>query len=361
MEKLFERHDEYVSTVPMEYVRSMMDKIDWSLRLIAIKGPKGVGKSTLMLQYIKRNFTPDDRHVLYCSADTSYFSNHTLVDVADTFCKHGGTHLFIDEIHKYENWSGEIKEIYDLHRNLHIIISGSSLMRINDGQSDLLRRIKEYAMPGLSFREYLWFEHGLKIDSLSLEELLANLVKNREIRNLQIIEKMREGGVNITLEEMQADFPNTVLGRPHFAAELVKKKVVKTRQQAFDRYLAKRRPWYVARVGSNLDEAIVAIKESGGIPVIAHPMSLYLSWGKLPDALQNFYERGVMGLEAFHPGARVTECLRLEELAQKIGYFVTAGSDFHGEKIRADRKLGHTCGGRTIEDEVWDKIKDIIL
>ena len=173
MEKLFERHDEYVSTVPMEYVRSMMDKIDWSLRLIAIKGPKGVGKSTLMLQYIRRNFAPDDRHVLYCSADTSYFSSHTLVDVADNFCKRGGTHLFIDEIHKYENWSGEIKEIYDLHRDLHIVVSGSSLLRINDGQSDLSRRIKEYAMPGLSFREYLWFEHGLKIDSLTHEELLA--------------------------------------------------------------------------------------------------------------------------------------------------------------------------------------------
>ena len=202
---------------------------------------------------------------------------------------------------------------------------------------------------------------GFKKISSSLEELLAALVKNREIRNIQIIEKMREAGVDITLEEMYADFPDTVLGRPHFAAELVKKKVVKTRQQAFDRYLAKGRPWYVARVGSNLDEAIIAIKESGGVPVIAHPMSLYLSWGKLPDALQNFYERGVMGLEAFHPGARVTECLRLEELAQKIGFFVTAGSDFHGEKIRADRKLGHTCGGRKIEDETWEKIKDIIL
>ena len=202
---------------------------------------------------------------------------------------------------------------------------------------------------------------GFKKISPSLTEILDNLVKNRDLRNIQIIEKMREAGVDITLEEMQADFPDTVLGRPHFAAELVKKKVVKTRQQAFDRFLAKGRPWYVARVGSNLDEAIVAIKESGGVPVIAHPMSLYLSWGKLPDALQNFYERGVMGLEAFHPGARVTECLRLEELAQKIGYFVTAGSDFHGEKIRSDRRLGHTCGGRTIEDEVWDKIKDIIL
>ena len=202
---------------------------------------------------------------------------------------------------------------------------------------------------------------GFKKISPSLTEILDNLVKNRDLRNIQIIEKMREAGVDITLEEMQADFPDTVLGRPHFAAELVKKKVVKIRQQAFDRFLAKGRPWYVARVGSNLDEAIVAIKESGGVPVIAHPMSLYLSWGKLPDALQNFYERGVMGLEAFHPGARVTECLRLEELAAKIGYFVTAGSDFHGEKIRADRRLGHTCGGRKIEVEVWDKIKDIFL
>ena len=202
---------------------------------------------------------------------------------------------------------------------------------------------------------------GFKQISPSLNEILDNLVKNRELRNVQIIEKMREAGVDITLDEMQADFPDTVLGRPHFAAELVKKKVVKTRQQAFDRFLAKGRPWYVARVGSNLDEAIVAIKDSDGIPVIAHPMSLYLSWGKLPDALQNFYERGVMGLEAFHPGARVTECLRLEKLAQKIGYFVTAGSDFHGEKIRGDRKLGYTCGGRKIEDDVWEKIKDIIL
>lgn len=202
---------------------------------------------------------------------------------------------------------------------------------------------------------------GFKQISPSLTLLLDNLVKNRELRNAQIIEKMRAEGVDLTLEEMKADFPDTVLGRPHFAAELVKKKVVKTRQQAFDRFLAKGRPWYVQRVGSNLDEAIIAIKESGGVPVIAHPMSLYLSWGKLPDTLQDFYDRGVMGLEAFHPGARVTECLRLEELAHKIGYFVTAGSDFHGEKIRADRKLGHTCGGRKIEDDVWDKIKDIIF
>ena len=174
MDKLFERHDEYISTVSTDFVRGYINKIDWTIRLIAIKGPKGVGKSTLMQQYIKLNFAPDDRHVLYCSADTNYFTTHTLVDTADRFCKLGGRYLFIDEIHKYENWSREIKEIYDLHRDLHIVISGSSLLQINDGQTDLSRRLTEYLMPGLSFREYLCMEAGIHIDSITLDDLLSS-------------------------------------------------------------------------------------------------------------------------------------------------------------------------------------------
>mgnify|MGYP002857181240 CR=1 FL=1 len=194
---------------------------------------------------------------------------------------------------------------------------------------------------------------GLKTISPYFQQVLNAVVENRQIRNEKIINLMQADGVQITLEEMYREFPNTILGRPHFASMLVKKGVVKHRQQAFDRFLAHGRPWYIKKIGTNLDDAIVAIKESGGAPVIAHPMSLFLSWGKLPDTLKNFYDRGVVGLEAFHPGARVSECLRLEELAQKIGYFVTAASDFHGEKIRADRKLGHTCGGKKIEDRFW--------
>lgn len=194
---------------------------------------------------------------------------------------------------------------------------------------------------------------GFNHISPSLQSIFDKLIQDRNNRNYQIIEKMKSAGIEISLEEIQTDFPDTIIGRPHFAAELQKKGIVKTRQQAFDQYLAKGRPMYVERTGANLDESIVAIKESGGVPVIAHPMSLYLSWGKLPDQLINFYERGVLGMEAFHPGARVTECLRLEELAKKIGFFVTAGSDFHGEKIRADRKLGHTCGNKKIEERFW--------
>ena len=194
---------------------------------------------------------------------------------------------------------------------------------------------------------------GIKTPSPSLINIVENVIKNRNDRNAQIIAKMNEDGVPLTQEELQADFPNTVIGRPHFAAELVKHGVVKTRQQAFDQYLARGRKWYVPRVCTNLDEAIVALRESGAVPVVAHPMSLYLSWGRLPDFLKDCYEKGVMGIEAFHPGARVTECLRLEELGRKIGFIITAGSDFHGEKIRSDRRLGHTCGGKKIEDKYY--------
>lgn len=174
METLFERHDIYLDDVPMGYVRSIMNTIDWDAKLIMIKGPKGVGKSTLLKQYIKRNFSTDDRHVLYCSADTSYFSTHTLVEVAMTFYRLGGRHLFIDEVHKYSNWSSEIKEIYDLYRDLHVVLSGSSLIQINDGEGDLSRRIIAYNMPGLSLREFIYFDTGLQLDSIALDELLEN-------------------------------------------------------------------------------------------------------------------------------------------------------------------------------------------
>lgn len=174
MEKLFERHDEYLNVVPMDFIRSFMYTINWNSRLVCIKGPKGVGKSTLILQKIKKDFAAGDRHVLYCAADTGYFSTHTLVDTVDRFVKLGGRYIFIDEIHKYDGWSQELKEIYDLHRELHIVVSGSSLLEINNGKADLSRRMVEYEMPGMSFREYLCFTTGLDFVPTSLDNLLEN-------------------------------------------------------------------------------------------------------------------------------------------------------------------------------------------
>lgn len=194
---------------------------------------------------------------------------------------------------------------------------------------------------------------GIKEPSNSLNNIVEKVIENRNERNRIIIEKINVDGIPLTEEELKSDFPDTVIGRPHFAAELVKYGVVKTRQQAFDQYLGRGKKWYTPRICTNLDEAIIAIQESKGVPVIAHPMSLYLSWGRLPDFLKDCFDKGVVGIEAFHPGARVTECLRLEELGRKIGFIITAGSDFHGEKIRADRKLGHTCGNKKIDDKYY--------
>ncbi len=201
---------------------------------------------------------------------------------------------------------------------------------------------------------------GLKEISPSLEEIIANLQKNRSDRNLQMFELLKEKFPELSWEEMETMFPGTVLGRPHFARYLVAKGIVKQNQVAFDRFLAKGRECYVPRCGANLDEAIVAINESGGYPVLAHPMSLFISWGKLPDVIQDIYDRGVVGLEAFHPGARNSECFRLDELGRKIGFFITGASDFHGEKIRRDRKLGHTCGGRKIDERLIPEAEELI-
>lgn len=174
MERLFLRHDAYLSVVSMGYVRNIMQTINWDAQLIVIRGPKGVGKSTLMKQFIKSHFEDGDRHVLYCSADTNYFATHTLLEVAENFVKIGGRWLFIDEVHKYPGWSREIKEVYDLFPDLHIVLSGSSLIQINDGQADLSRRILQYDMPGLSFREFLHLDQGLNFEPISLRQLLDN-------------------------------------------------------------------------------------------------------------------------------------------------------------------------------------------
>ena len=201
---------------------------------------------------------------------------------------------------------------------------------------------------------------GLKEISSSLNEIIGNLQKNREERNHQMFELLVQKFPELSWDELSEMFPDTILGRPHFARYLVAKNIVKQNQVAFDLFLAKGRECYVPRTGANLDEAIVAIRDSGGYPVIAHPMSLFVSWGKLPEVIADIYDRGVMGIEAFHPGARNSECFRLEELGRKLGFFITAASDFHGEKIRKDRKLGHTCGGRKIDEKPIPEMDELV-
>lgn len=178
MDSLFRKSDRLLANTRTEIIRDKMDEIHWNSRLISIMGAKGVGKSTLIRQYLKRHFELGDHRVLYCSADTVDFSMRTLVGLAEEFVTHGGELLVIDEIHKYHSgtsdWSREIKEIYELFPDLKMIVSGSSLLQLREGDADLSRRAIKYTMPGLSFREALRFYHGLSFPRWSLEDILAH-------------------------------------------------------------------------------------------------------------------------------------------------------------------------------------------
>lgn len=171
MERLYELFNRKLNSTPTDFYRYMYHKIKWKGRSFGVVGPRGVGKSTMLLQYIKQNLGTSD--TLYVSADHLYFSEHRLVELADYFVKMGGKHLFVDEIHKYADWSRELKQIYDSYDDLQIIVSGSSILDIYKGLADLSRRMPIYNMQGLSFREYLHLFHGIEMPALSIDDILS--------------------------------------------------------------------------------------------------------------------------------------------------------------------------------------------
>ena len=158
----------------MDIVRETMHTIAWEKQLVAIRGSRGVGKTTLMRQYIRQTYGINAGEALYCVLDSLYFTNHSLLDLAERFHMMGGRHLFLDEVHKYNTWSKEIKEIIDLYPDLKITFSGSSLLQILNADADLSRRVLSYTMEGLSFREFLHFYKGIQLPKHNLEEVLAN-------------------------------------------------------------------------------------------------------------------------------------------------------------------------------------------
>lgn len=172
MEALFEKQDALLRATGMNIVRSFMDDVNWDAPMLCIRGPRGVGKSTLLRQYVKMHYEPGSEEVLYCSMDWVYFSQHSMLEIAEKFYKRGGKLLIFDEVHKYAQWSSEVKEVAETYPNLQIVLSGSSLLRLLDGDTDLSRRCRGYDMPGLSFREYLRFYKGIVLPASSLEDIL---------------------------------------------------------------------------------------------------------------------------------------------------------------------------------------------
>lgn len=171
--KLYEYMRELLSHTPLDFIRYKYSEINWDSRLTGIVGPRGIGKSTMILQRIKNT---TNEHQLYVSADNLYFSNHSLIELTDEFIKDGGNHLYIDEIHKYQGWSRELKQIYDTHPSLKVTFTGSSVLDIKKGEADLSRRVLMYTMQGLSFREYLQLFHRIQSPKFSLDDIIAHRV-----------------------------------------------------------------------------------------------------------------------------------------------------------------------------------------
>jgi predicted metal-dependent phosphoesterase TrpH len=229
-----------------------------------------------------------------------------------------------------------------------------------------------FSIPKLAINgEFHLLGLGIRCPTGRFVETLRRLAEARERRNRQILEKMNGAGIETEYRDIEAlaggrlgesavgekavPVSSGLVGRPHFGAFLIKKKIVKNQEQAFKRYLGKGRPFYVPKGGLEFAEAAEMIHQSGGIAVLAHPMSLYVSWGKLPALFGGLKELGLDGIEAWHPTAKPGICKRLDELGRSFHLYITAGSDFHGS-ARPERRLGHTAGGRTIDDAFLEDI-----
>ncbi len=169
--------NEQLELVELGFKRYMYVKLPWEARLVGLTGPRGVGKSTMVLQHIKESSNDLRKKSLYVSADHSYFTTHTIVEAADQFVREGGEWLYIDEVHKYSGWSKELKQTYDSHPGLHIFFTGSSVLDILNGEADLSRRALLYDMQGLSFREYLELFHGIVTPVRTLDDILGGNVQ----------------------------------------------------------------------------------------------------------------------------------------------------------------------------------------
>jgi len=181
MQSLYQKFETLLQHTPTQFKRYMYDKISWNSRMLGIIGPRGVGKTTMILQYIKENLT--SKNALYVAADDMYFVEHRLTDLADEFYKNAGEYLFIDEIHKYNDWSRELKNIYDSFPALKVAFTGSSVLDILKGSADLSRRALIYNMQGLSFREYLNLFHNIETDVFSLQKIIDKELKIKEIQH----------------------------------------------------------------------------------------------------------------------------------------------------------------------------------
>ena len=186
MDAFFRTHSYLVEHTNAPVRRCLMDEIDWNDKLIGIKGTRGVGKTTFLLQYAKERYSSTDKQCLYVNMNNFYFQSRGIADFAGEFYRNGGKVLLIDQVFKQPDWSRELRRCYDNYPNLQIVFTGSSVMRLKEENPELNSIVKSYNLRGFSFREFLNLQTGLQLKPYSLEEILNN---HEEITN-QILSKV---------------------------------------------------------------------------------------------------------------------------------------------------------------------------
>ncbi len=208
---LLDNYHRKIAKINLDFKRYLYSQINWNARMIGIKGPRGVGKTTLLLQHILDNYEDIDQ-TLYASLDDLWFATHSLIDLVDWADRHGIDRLYFDEVHRYKQWSETLKNIYDNYPDMHIVYTSSSLLAIDNGKVDLSRRQTPYTLFGLSFREFLEFEKVHRMSPLPMDALLRDHVKlameiTKKIKIAPLFEAYLRHGYYPFYRETVDDFP----------------------------------------------------------------------------------------------------------------------------------------------------------
>ena len=211
LQPLFDNYHRKIAKISLRFKRYLYSQINWDARLIGIKGPRGVGKTTMLLQHILENYEDIDQ-TLYASLDDLWFSSHTLMDLVDWANQHGIMRLYLDEVHRYDKWAVNLKNIFDNYPDMSIVYTSSSLLMMDNAKVDLSRRQTPYTLHGMSFREFLAFEDVLSLAPISVEELLQNHVRHamqivKVIKVAPLFESYLQYGFYPFYRESKEDFP----------------------------------------------------------------------------------------------------------------------------------------------------------
>src|SRR5690606_10646871 len=359
----------------------LSDKIDWTQRLIAIKGAWGTGKTTLMLQRIKYDLDNEEQIPLYANLDDLYFLENNLLDLAQEFQLSGGKYLFLDEVHKYPRWSRELKLIYDRFPTLHVVFTSSSLLSILHGESDLSRRAVSYTLQELSYREFIELETGNALPAFQIEDLVADHrdiaedLKNRIESPMKFFSDYlkfgaypyyREGVSSYKLKLIQTTRliietdMNVVEAISYDEARKIRKLLVAIAQSApFTPNISK----LSERLGMNrknllngirllarADLVIELFKPNSGIGAFTKPEKLYLHNTNIIQAMADNFEKGTLRETFFANQVSLTNELHLSE---KVDFLVNEKYSFEiGGKNKTGKQLQNSKNSYFVRDDI---------